>query len=191
LGKADVGQPAPETTSGFWKAKLRLDPILFAGPFVKSSSGQNRPHAKSRQEGPDQIKIIWRKKMGYYFAVTKEGDFDAVLERVIGALKEEGFGVLTEIDVKKTLKKKLDVDFRRYRILGACNPPLAHQALQVEDKIGTMLPCNVIVQEVDSNRVEVAAIDPVASMQAVENEQLRSTAQAVRERLQKVIHSLA
>lgn len=126
----------------------------------------------------------------YYFTKTVEMPFDQAVEHVTEALKQEGFGVLTEIDVKATLKKKLDVDFRPYRILGACNPQFAYQALQAEDKIGTMLPCNVIVQEAGDGRTEVAAVDPIASMQAVENEQLGAIAGEVRERLRKVVDSL-
>jgi len=105
-------------------------------------------------------------------------------------LKKEGFGILTEIDVKETMKKKMNVDFRKYKILGACNPPLAHKAMQTEDKIGTMLPCNVIVQEMSEGQIEVAAIDPVASMQAVENPKLQDVADQVRVKLKRVIDSL-
>ncbi len=126
----------------------------------------------------------------YYFTKTVEMPFDQAVEHVTEALKQEGFGVLTEIDVRATLKKKLDVDFRPYRILGACNPQFAYQALQAEDKIGTMLPCNVIVQEAGDGRTEVAAVDPIASMQAVENEQLGAIAGEVRERLRRVVDSL-
>jgi uncharacterized protein (DUF302 family) len=128
--------------------------------------------------------------MSYYFSKKIEGSFDKVLERVISSLKSEGFGVLTEIDVKETLKKKLDLDFRNYRILGACNPPFAYKALQAEDKIGTMLPCNVIVQEISEGEVEVAAVDPVASMKAVENQALLEIAKQVQEKLEKVVLSL-
>ena len=110
--------------------------------------------------------------MNYYFNKTLNEDFDKVMEKVTEELKKEGFGILTEINVNETLKKKLDVDFRRYQILGACNPPIAHKALEAEDKIGTMLPCNVIVQQKNETTVEVAAINPLASMQAVENEKL-------------------
>jgi uncharacterized protein (DUF302 family) len=117
-------------------------------------------------------------------------DFGDAVEHVTEALKRDGFGVLTEIDVKATLKKKLDVDFRDYRILGACNPPFAYQALQSEDKIGTMLPCNVIVQEVGQGRVEVAAIDPVASMSAVTNTDLNAVAGQVQASLRQVIENL-
>ena len=126
----------------------------------------------------------------YYFTKTIEMPFDQATEHVTEALKQEGFGVLTEIDVKATLKKKLDVDFRPYIILGACNPQFAYQALQAEDKIGTMLPCNVIVQDAGDGRTEVAAVDPIASMQAVENEQLGAIAAEVRERLRRVVDSL-
>jgi uncharacterized protein (DUF302 family) len=128
--------------------------------------------------------------MSYYFSKRLEMPFDEAITRVTDVLKGEGFGVLTEIDVKATLKKKLDVEFRNYRILGACNPPFAHRALQEEDKIGTMLPCNVIVQEVDEGVVEVAAIDPIASMQAVENPALGDVAMQVRAKLRQVVESL-
>jgi uncharacterized protein (DUF302 family) len=128
--------------------------------------------------------------MSYYIAKKVTGSYDEVIEKVTELLKEEGFGILTEIDVKATLKKKLDVDFRPYKILGACNPPFAYQALQTEDKIGTMLPCNVIVQQWDENTVEVAAIDPVASMMAVKNDKMESVASEIREKLKKVIEKL-
>jgi uncharacterized protein (DUF302 family) len=121
--------------------------------------------------------------MGYYLSQRCRQSFKSALEHVRAALAEEGFGVLTEIDVTATLKKKLDVDFRNYRILGACNPPFAYQALQTEDKIGTMLPCNVVVQEISADEVEIAAIDPVASMQAVDNPELKPLAEKVREKL--------
>jgi uncharacterized protein (DUF302 family) len=109
---------------------------------------------------------------------------------VTESLKKEGFGVLTEIDVKDTLKRKLDVDFRRYKILGACNPSFAYRALQAEDKIGTMLPCNVIVQELADGTVEVSAVDPVASMLAIKNPELGGIAEKVREKLKNVVASL-
>jgi uncharacterized protein (DUF302 family) len=128
--------------------------------------------------------------MTYYFSKIVESDFDAAVGRAKAALESEGFGILTEIDVKATLKKKLDVDFHPYLILGACNPKLAHQALQREDKIGTMLPCNVIVQQLDGGRVEIAAVDPVASMQAVGNPQLGEVAGKVRQMLKDVVESL-
>jgi len=128
--------------------------------------------------------------MKYYFSKKVDLDFDEAIEKVTKERKEEGFGVLTEIDVKATLKKKLDVDFQNYQILGACNPGFAYKALQAENKIGTMLPCNVIVQELEDGSIEVSAIDPVASMQAVDNEQLPEVASEVRKKLSKVIESL-
>ncbi|RJP82822.1 MAG: DUF302 domain-containing protein [Candidatus Zixiibacteriota bacterium] len=128
--------------------------------------------------------------MSYYFSKTLNLDFDQAITKVTDELKKEGFGVLTEIDVQKTLKEKLDVDFRRYRILGACNPPFAYQALLAEDKIGAMLPCNVIVQEAGPGQVEVAAIDPIASMQAVNNPSLGDIAHQVQAKLKKVVDSL-
>ena len=128
--------------------------------------------------------------MSYYFSKKVEGAFEDVLEKTMDKLKSEGFGILTEIDVKETLKKKLGVDFRKYRILGACNPPFAYKALQAEDKIGTMLPCNVIVQEIAANEIEIAAIDPIASMQAVENPELLPVAQEVQQKLKNVIEGI-
>jgi len=129
--------------------------------------------------------------MNYYFTKTIENtDFDSVIEKVTGDLKKEGFGILTEIDVKATLKKKLDVDFRNYRILGACNPPFAYKALQAEDRIGTMLPCNVIVQDRGEGKIEVTAVDPVASMASVENPALVGVAEEIRAKLQKVIDEI-
>ena len=128
--------------------------------------------------------------MAYYFAKTLKGDFDQSIEKVTEELKKEGFGILTEIDVKETLKKKLNVDFPRYRILGACNPPFAYKALQAEERIGTMLPCNVVVRELEPRTVEVVAVDPVASMQAVENPRLREIAETIREKLRSVVNRL-
>lgn len=128
--------------------------------------------------------------MSYYFSKTIQSSFDDAVSRVTEELKKEGFGVLTEINVKETLKKKLDVDFRNYRILGACNPPFAYKALQAEDKIGTMLPCNVVVQETEPGKIEIAAVDPVASMAAVKNESLAGIAGQVREKLKKVVDSI-
>ncbi|MDH5414787.1 MAG: DUF302 domain-containing protein [Flavobacteriaceae bacterium] len=129
--------------------------------------------------------------MNYYFTSTlKDMPFEKAIEKVTLALQQEGFGVLTEIDLKATLKKKLDVDFYNYKILGACNAPFAYKALQAEDKIGTMLPCNVIVQEKQPGIIEVSAVDPIASMQAVTNESLRPVATEVRDKLKKVIDNL-
>jgi uncharacterized protein (DUF302 family) len=127
--------------------------------------------------------------MSYYVSKKLSLPFDAAIEATTEALKAEGFGVLTEIDVQATLKAKLDVDFRKYRILGACNPPLAHKALGLEQHIGLMLPCNVIVQDTKDG-VEVAAIDPVASMQAVDNPALAEVGEEVRAKLARVIESL-
>jgi len=128
--------------------------------------------------------------MSYYFSKIVNYDFDTAITRVTEELKKEGFGVLTEIDVKETFKKKLDIDFKKYRILGACNPHFAHEAILKEDKIGTMLPCNVIVQEHENGKVEVTAVDPVASMMAVKNDSLGHIALQVREKLNKVIENL-
>ena len=128
--------------------------------------------------------------MSYYFSKIVDDDFEAAIERVTARLAEAGFGVLTTIDVSGTLKKKIDVDFQRYTILGACNPGFAYKALQAEDKIGTMLPCNVIVQETGDGKVEVAAVDPMASMMAIENEALGEVAAEVQAMLKNVIESV-
>lgn len=128
--------------------------------------------------------------MEYCFSTVMSGPFDAAVDKVIEELNKEGFGVLTEIDVKSTLKKKLDVNFQNYRILGACNPNFAYKALQTENKIGTMLPCNVIVQEMADGGVEVSAVDPMASMQAIENTALSAIATQVQEKLKTVISQL-
>jgi uncharacterized protein (DUF302 family) len=128
--------------------------------------------------------------MNYYFSKTLDMPFDEAIAHATEQLKKEGFGVLTEIDVKATIKEKLGEDFRNYQILGTCNPPFAHQALLAEDKIGTMLPCNVIVQETPAGGVEVAAIDPIASMQAIENLALGDIAAEVQSKLKRVIDSL-
>ena len=129
--------------------------------------------------------------MSYYFSKELTVDFEAAVEAVKESLAKEGFGVLTEIDVRATLRKKLDVDFKKYIILGACNPPNAYRALQAEDKIGLMLPCNVIVQERENGSVEAAAIDPIASMQAVKNEKLGATAVEIQAKLKRVIENLS
>ena len=128
--------------------------------------------------------------MQYYFNKILDVSFDEAIEKVTEELKKEGFGILTDIDVKGTLKKKLDVDFREYRILGACNPNFAYKALQNESRIGTMLPCNVIVQENEEGEVEVSAIDPISSMQAVQNPDLEGIANQVQAKLKKVVDSL-
>ena len=128
--------------------------------------------------------------MSYYFTKVLKTDFDAAMIKVTEELKKEGFGILTEIDIKNTLKKKLDVDFRKYKILGACNPSFAHRALSAEAHIGTMLPCNVIVQELGENSIEVSAVDPVASMVSVKNDALGALATEVQQKLKKAIEAL-
>lgn len=130
--------------------------------------------------------------MKYYFSkILENTGFEETKEKVIESLKKEGFGVLTQIDIKATLKKKLDVNFRPYEILGACNPPFAYKALLAEDKIGTMLPCNVILQEKEDGNIEVSAINPSASMIAIKNDNLADIANEIQQKLQKVIESLA
>ncbi len=128
--------------------------------------------------------------MNYYFSKTVKGNFEDIIDKVSKELEKEGFGVLTDIDLKATFKKKLDVDFQNYRILGACNAPYAHKALAVEDKVGTMLPCNVIVQQLDDNSIEVAAVNPLASMQAIDNSDLKEIADEITEKLKKVISNI-
>lgn len=128
--------------------------------------------------------------MSYYIATTLAAPFERAIEMTEAALKEQGFGVISRIDMKDALKTKIGVDFRPYTILGACNPTLAHQALQLEDKVGTMLPCNVVVQAKGENSTEVAAIDPVASMQAIDNPALKDAAAEVQQRLRAVIRQL-
>ena len=128
--------------------------------------------------------------MTYHFSKTLTLGMDDAIARVTEELKKEGFGILTEIDVQKTLKAKIDVDFRPYRILGACNPGFAHKALLAEDKIGTMLPCNVIVQQHAPGSVEVSAVDPMESMKAIGNPALGIIATEVRDKLQRVIAQL-
>ena len=124
--------------------------------------------------------------MSYHLTKTAKGSFDETVAAVKAALTSQGFGVLTEIDVRATLRQKLGVEFRPYLILGACNPSFAHRALQIEDKVGTMLPCNVVVQQKNGS-VEVSAVDPVASMQAISNPLLAVIAEQVRSRLEQVI----
>jgi len=128
--------------------------------------------------------------MSYYFSRVLSLGFEQAVERTTAVLKQAGFGIITEIDVKDTLQKKIGVAFRNYRILGACNPALAYEALQLEDKVGTMLPCNVVVQEVTADKTEVAAIDPVASMQSIDNPRLVEAAARVQAMLRNVIESL-
>lgn len=128
--------------------------------------------------------------MSYYIATKLQEPFEEAIAKAESALKEQGFGIISRIDIQDTLKKKIGVDFRPYLILGACNPALAHQALELEDKVGTMLPCNVVVQALGPAETEIAAIDPVASMQAIDNPQLKDAAREVRSRLEQAIKSL-
>jgi uncharacterized protein (DUF302 family) len=128
--------------------------------------------------------------MAFYISKIVNSDFSTVEENVRNALKNEGFGILTEIDVQSTMKKKLDIDFRKYKILGACNPPFAYRALQTEDKIGVMLPCNLIIQETVDGSIEVAAVDPLTSMASIGNEQLKDIAEQIRSKLVNAVNSL-
>ncbi len=128
--------------------------------------------------------------MSYYLGRMLSLSFDAAVARTMDALKEEGFGVISDIDIKETLKKKIGVDYPSYRILGACNPALAYEALKLENKVGTMLPCNVVVRDAGNGQTEVAAIDPVASMQAIDNRALKRAAEQVRAKLEKVVAQL-
>lgn len=150
-----------------------------------------RTHRRHEPRIPTTSRSLLRVfNLEYYIAKTVSGDFSAIVERVVDSLKAEGFGVLTDIDVKATMKKKLDIDFRDYRILGACNPPLAHQALTADDKIGTMLPCNVIVQDLGGGKIEVAAINPAISMEHVGNQTLSTIAETVTGKLRRVIAAI-
>jgi uncharacterized protein (DUF302 family) len=151
---------------------------------------ENIEHARAAGNPPSRRETHGDLTVSYHFSRTLSVSFDEAIAKVAEALKNEGFGILSDIDVGETLQKKLNVHFRRYRILGACNPSFAYQALQVEDKIGTMLPCNVVVQERDGGTIEVSAVDPVASMRAIENPQLGTVAEQVRARLQNVIAAL-
>lgn len=128
--------------------------------------------------------------MEYYFNKKLNSSFDEAIKLTTEALKNEGFGIITVIDMREKLKEKLNVDFKKYTILGACNPPYAYKALQIEDKIGTMLPCNVVVQELSENQIEVAAVNPIASMMAIQNPLLREVADEITKKLQKVMASL-
>ncbi|WP_026709228.1 DUF302 domain-containing protein [Flavobacterium frigidarium] len=128
--------------------------------------------------------------MKYYISKKINTNFEQAVHLVTESLKKEGFGILTEINLQEKLKEKLDVDFRKYKILGACNPAYAYKAIQQEDKIGTMLPCSVIVQELGNNEIEVAAVDPVASMMAIENQDLVGIATEIKEKLERAIASL-
>ena len=128
--------------------------------------------------------------MLYYLGRMLPLSFDVAVARTIDALKMEGFGVISDIDIRETLKKKIGVDFPGYRILGACNPALAYEALKLEDKVGTMLPCNVVIRDAGDGQTEVAAVDPIASIQAIDNPELRRAAEQVRAKLEKVVTRL-
>lgn len=128
--------------------------------------------------------------MSYYFTTKTNGNFETIETKIIALLKDEGFGVLTQINMQETLKDKLNVDFKKYKILGACNPPFAYQALLAENKIGVMLPCNIILQEISENTIEVSAVNPLISMQAVNNDQLNEVAIAVSKKLENVIKKI-
>jgi uncharacterized protein (DUF302 family) len=128
--------------------------------------------------------------MNYYFSTTAHGSFDETIEKTIEVLDQEGFGIISDIDVQATMKKKLDIDFRRYRILGACNPPFAHKALEAENKIGLLLPCNVIVQEIKPDLIEIAAIDPMAMLGVANKPQMKEVAAEIRDKLEKAIKRL-
>ncbi len=127
--------------------------------------------------------------MSYYISKTVEGDFSAIEKRIVEKLQEEEFGVISEINMQNSLKEKLDVDFRKYKILGVCNPAFAYESLQSDDKIGTLLPCNIIIQEIESGQIEITSVDPEASMRAVENPDLQRIASSVKEKLSRVINS--
>lgn len=128
--------------------------------------------------------------MSYYYTKIVAGSFDLILVKVTRLLSKEGFGVLTQINLQDTFKKKLDIDFKKYTILGACNPSFAYKALQLENKIGAMLPCNIIVQENENGAIEVSAINPMVSMQAVQNPKLKEVAESVSLKLKNIIESL-
>jgi uncharacterized protein (DUF302 family) len=138
----------------------------------------------------ERLQSDGKMNMSYYFSKVLNQNFDKTITRVIEELKTEGFGILTEIDVKETLKRKLEVNFPNYRILGACNPSFAYRALQAEPHVGVMLPCNVVIRELEDGKTEVAAVDPLASMQSIRNEELHTIAQEIQLKLKKVIENL-
>lgn len=138
----------------------------------------------------DRKNKLKEKKMNYYFSKTLETSFDVAVQKTIAALKIEGFGVVSEINMNEKLKEKLNVDFKKYKILGACNPSFAHKALQVEDKIGIMLPCNILIIEQKQNKIEIAAVNPIVSMQGIMNPELGDIAKQVTDKLQKIIENI-
>jgi uncharacterized protein (DUF302 family) len=162
-----------------WTAGLWLDATGNRLKFISKTPSTLKGHITK-----------WSLTMSYYFNKNIDMSFEEAILKVTDELKKEGFGILTEIDVTATLKKKLDVDFRNYKILGACNPPYAYRALQAEPHIGVMLPCNIIIQELEHGKIEVAAVDPLASMQAIQNEELQAIAGEIQVKLRKVIDQL-
>lgn len=169
-------------------SKVNILILKTAGAIASSFSGVNKRELIILTK----LKLELNKtiKMNYYFTTITNGSFEAIEAKVMTLLQNEGFGLITQIDMQQTLKNKLEVDFKKYKILGACNPSFAHKALQVENKIGTMLPCNIIVQEISPNTIEVSAINPLVSMQAVKNEQLKGIAQIVSEKLETIINNI-
>jgi uncharacterized protein (DUF302 family) len=188
--------------TSFYKQITFVDPESYVRCLQKSNLFKlNRKNPPWTSSKANVLKVQRRvrgkekdnnggERVSYYFSKLMETSFEEAITRVTEGLKKEGFGILTDIDVKETLKKKLDVDFRRYKILGACNPPSAYRALKVEDKVGSMLPCNVVVQETPQGEIEVAAVDPLASMKAIENDDLKEVAEQIQGKLKKVIDSL-
>lgn len=158
--------------------------LIFTGVFLLFSA------SLFAQEKQPLTEMLKGNVEPYYFSTFMEGDFDQVEKQVKEALKKEGFGVITEIEIDKAMKEKLGVDMQRYVILGACSPKHAYEALQAEDKIGTMLPCNVVIQEIDDGEFEVAVVNPIASMMAIQNEKLVKVALEITDKLKKVIASL-
>ena len=162
---------------------LTLFTILGIITFLYSC----QPKEQTQEPPPSTTEMLKGNIEPYYFATVMIGEFDTIVETVKSALKAEGFGVISTIDVQQAMKEKLDIDYRKYLILGACNPSFAHMALEKEDKIGTMLPCNVVIQEVGENEYEVAAVNPVASMMAIDNPELSEIAIEVRDKLENAV----
>jgi uncharacterized protein (DUF302 family) len=162
--------------------------IVLLGAFTILFSCQ--PKDKPAELPPATAEMLKGNVEPYYFSVTLSGEYDTIVSYVKAALKTEGFGVISTIDVQNAMKEKLDIDYKKYLILGACNPGFAHKALEFEDKIGTMLPCNVVIQEVGENEYEVAAVNPVASMMAIDNPDLAEVAIEVRAKLEAVVKKL-
>lgn len=177
--------------AGWIYAAHRKQSYRFGPKLAERSSPSTLRISLGNLNAPYAVQSEGVSEVTYYLSAMLPVSFSDALERTEEALKQEGFGVISRIDIQEALKTKIGVDFRPYMILGACNPALAYEALKIEDKVGTMLPCNVIVQGLGPKQTEVAAIDPVASMQAIENPKLPQLAQEVRTRLRRVIQSLA